>query len=161
MTRGSVSSGREMLRSGELARLAGVSPDSLRHYERVGVLARPERTAGGYRVYRREGLDRARLVQRALACGFSLAELSRVLTVRDCGGVPCREAQALGRAKLAEVEQRLRELTALRARLQRMLREWDLRMSRTPRGQRAELLKALPETAIPAVKSPFSRKRGK
>jgi DNA-binding transcriptional MerR regulator len=67
--------GRTM-RSAELARLAGVSTDALRHYERVGVLPAPQRTAGNYRVYPAIALDRVRLVRRALAFGFSLAELT-------------------------------------------------------------------------------------
>ena len=62
--------------SGELARLAGVSPDTLRHYERVGVLQKPARSENNYRVYPESALPRVMLVRRALAFGFSLAELT-------------------------------------------------------------------------------------
>jgi len=68
------------LRAGELARLCGVSTDTLRHYERVGVMARPLRTRAGYRQYPAEALLRVRVVRRALAIGFTLAELSKILT---------------------------------------------------------------------------------
>src|SRR6476660_7214504 len=64
------------MKSAELARLARVSTDALRHYERVGVLPAPQRTAGNYRVYPPEALNRVHLIRRALSFGFSLAELA-------------------------------------------------------------------------------------
>jgi DNA-binding transcriptional MerR regulator len=67
------------MRAGELARTAGVSTDTLRHYERKGVLQRPRRAANGYRQYPPEALDRVLLVRRALGVGFTRAELARVL----------------------------------------------------------------------------------
>jgi DNA-binding transcriptional MerR regulator len=160
MTMGSAGSSKRPLHSGELARLAGISADSLRHYERIGVLPPPERTAAGYRVYPSEALDRVRLVRRALAFGFSLAELARIFGVRDRGGVPCRQARSLGKAKLAEVERRLHELEALRGQLRQILQHWDRRLARTPRGHRAELLASLPEPSLPMTKTPLKRKRG-
>ena len=77
--------------SGELARRAGVSTDTLRHYERVGVLAKPARALGNYRLYPETALGRVLLVRRALAFGFSLAELSVVLRERERGAPPCRK----------------------------------------------------------------------
>ena len=82
------------LRSGELAEVAGVSTDTLRHYERLGILKKPPRTEGGYRVYPPEALDRVRLIRNALASGFTLPELVRILKVRDTGGTPCRQVAA-------------------------------------------------------------------
>ncbi len=158
---GNTGSSQRPLRSGELARLAGVSSDLLRHYERIGVLPRPARTPAGYRVYPPEALARVRLVRRALAFGFSLADLTRILGARDRGGVPCRQARSLGRAKLADVHRRLRELKVLRAQLRQILREWDRRLARTPRRRRAHLLESLPEPPLPVAASPFQRKRGK
>ena len=78
--------------SGELARRAGVSADTLRHYERVGVLARPARSANNYRLYPEAALGRVLMVRRALAFGFSLAELAIVLRERERGAPPLREA---------------------------------------------------------------------
>jgi hypothetical protein len=86
---------RQYVRSGELAKITGVSTDTLRHYERIGVLARPPRTSGGYRQYPVEAADRVRLVRRAMAIGFSLDELARILHMRDHGGAPCRQVHAL------------------------------------------------------------------
>jgi MerR family transcriptional regulator, copper efflux regulator len=156
----SVTSSKRPLHSGQLARLAGVSADSLRYYERVGVLPAPERSAGGYRVYPPGSLERVRLVRRALAFGFSLAELAHIFGVRERGGIPCRQARALGKPKLAEVERRLRELESLRSQLRKLLRHWDRRLARKPRGQRAELLASLPEPPLLLTKTPLKRKRG-
>jgi DNA-binding transcriptional MerR regulator len=95
--------------------MAGVSTDTLRHYERMRVLPLPQRTATGYRQYPPEAADRVRLVRRAMALGFSLEELSKVLTVRDRGGAPCRQVQALALQKLAKLDRHIDDLVALRA----------------------------------------------
>jgi DNA-binding transcriptional MerR regulator len=71
-----------------LARQSRVSSDTLRHYERLGLLPLPERTAGNYREYSPAAPKRVELIQRALTIGFSLAELKTILTVRDKGGAP-------------------------------------------------------------------------
>ena len=132
-----------LLRSGELARLAGVSTDTLRHYERKGVLAQPRRSMNGYREYGAEALDRVLLVRRALGVGFTLDELARILKRRDRGGVPCREVRELAAAKLAEIETRLSELEAVREDLKAAIKGWDSRLARTPAGERAGLLESL------------------
>src|SRR5258708_3925348 len=134
------------MRSGELARLAGVSSDTLRHYERIGVLARPVRTSAGYRQYAPEALDRVRVIRRALAVGFSLKELARVFRVRAQGGVPCGEVRALAAGKLAEVDRRIAEMIALREHLQELLQQWDKQLKKTPKGARAHLLDGLAKT---------------
>ena len=134
---------RTPLRSGELARLAGVSTDTLRHYERKGVLARPRRAANGYRQYPPGALARVLLVRRALAVGFTLDELARVLSVRDGGAAPCKEVRALAATKLAEVEERLAQLVELRDELRATLKDWDGRLAQTTDGGRASLLESL------------------
>src|SRR6266446_7403414 len=108
-----MSSEKSFYRSGELAELAGVSTDTLRHYEQKGVLARPPRKANAYRQYPASALQRVRLIRRALAVGFTLNELAAVLNVRDHGGAPCAEVRTLAAAKLTEVESRLRDMVEL------------------------------------------------
>lgn len=103
----------EAIRSGELARAAGVSSDTLRHYERRGLLPRPRRLGNGYRAYPPEALDRVVLIQRALSVGFTLDELARFLRARARGAPPCREVRALAAEKLREIDRRLEELPAL------------------------------------------------
>ena len=131
------------MRSGELAKLTGVSTDTLRHYERMHVLARPPRTSAGYRRYPPEAADRVRLVRRAIAIGFSLAELARILHVRDHGGAPCRQVHALAIEKLAQLDRQISDLVALRDQLRSIVEQWGKRLNRTPEGQRAGLLEAL------------------
>jgi DNA-binding transcriptional MerR regulator len=128
-----------VLRPGSLAKQAGVSTDTLRHYERKGLLA-ARRSANGYREYPPEAVSRVRLIQRALAVGFTLDELARLLRIRHRGGAPCRQVRALAAAKLESMESRLRDLTALRDQLRGLLRQWDAKLGRTPPGQRAWLL---------------------
>jgi DNA-binding transcriptional MerR regulator len=131
------------MRSGELAQLSGVSTDTLRHYERIGVLAKAPRTKSGYRQYPPSALDRVRLVRRAISVGFTLEELARVLRIRDKGGTPCRQVRDLALAKLEGVERRLEELELVRDHLQMLLKDWDDRLARTAPGQRAGLLDSL------------------
>jgi DNA-binding transcriptional MerR regulator len=134
---------QEYLRSAELAKLAGVSTDTLRHYERKGVLARPRRSANGYREYPASDLERVRLVRGALGIGFTLEELARILNVRDRGGAPCIQVRALAGTKLNEVETQLGELTVLRNELRRLLKNWDALLANNSRHERAGLLESL------------------
>jgi len=136
-------SGNGALSSGELADLAGVSRDTLRHYERKGVLPRPLRGHNAYRQYPPEALQRVQLVRRALSVGFTLDELARVLKVRDAGGAPCEDVRRLAAQKLLNVQDQLRELTRLRDDLQETIKEWDTRLARRAGGKRANLLESL------------------
>ena len=137
------SSGGGSLSSGELAGLTGVSRDTLRHYERKGVLPRPLRSRNAYRQYPPEALQRVQLVRRALSVGFTLDELARVLKVRDAGGAPCEDVRRLAAQKLLNVQDQLRELTRLRDDLQETIKEWDTRLARRAGGKRANLLESL------------------
>ena len=132
-----------LLNSGELAKAAGVSTDTLRHYERKGVLARPQRGRNGYRQYPASALDRVRLVRKALAVGFTLDELAGILRVRDSGGMPCHEVRALAASKLEQVESQLSDLIALRDELRTTLKDWDGRLNQKSTGARAYLLESL------------------
>jgi DNA-binding transcriptional MerR regulator len=82
-------------RSGALARAAGVSADTLRHYEKMGLLPPPERTPAGYRLYPPDTLARVQLIQSAVRVGFTLAELAEVLKQRRSGGAPCPKVAEL------------------------------------------------------------------
>ena len=132
-----------VLRPSELARLTGVSTDTLRHYERKKVLPMPPRSRAGYRLYPPDAVARVRLVRRALAIGFTLDDLAAVLSERDRGGAPCRKVRALVAGRLAELQTRLRDLTELRDELELLLRQWDRRLARMPAGTQARLLDML------------------
>ncbi|MGH7483993.1 MAG: MerR family transcriptional regulator [Candidatus Acidiferrales bacterium] len=130
------------LYSGELARLAGVSPDTVRYYERSGLLPRAPRSASGYRLFPPEALNRVRVIRRALSLGLSVRDLAGVFSVRDSGGAPCRRVRKLAGEKLVELESRLRDLQSWRRELLRTIAEWDRLLARTPSGKRARLLEA-------------------
>ena len=154
------------MRSGELARAAGVSTDTLRHYERKGVLARPRRAPNGYRLYPPEALAGVRLVRRALAVGFTLDELASILRERrGSGRPPCRRVRELAAQKLAAVEERLSEMASLRDELREILRRWDERLARAGDGARAGLLEALSEdetrAGVRAARPDFGRRAPK
>lgn len=126
-----------------LADASGVSADTVRHYERLGLLPRAVRTPAGYRRFPPESVDRVLLIQRALTVGFSLRELAAVLERRERGEPPCRRVRALVGERLASLESRLSELTSLRDEMRHLVRDWDARLARTPQGQRARLLDVL------------------
>ena len=143
------------LRSSELARRAGISPDTLRHYEMKGLLPEPTRTPGGYRQYGPEAFARVRLIRRAVALGFTLDELARIVKVRDQGGAPCREVRAIAGRKLTLLEARLAELQAACDRLRTVLEHWDTLLGATPEGKRAALLEALDGFVEPGDAAPL------
>jgi DNA-binding transcriptional MerR regulator len=132
------------MRSGQLARQTGVSTDTLRHYERLGLLPLPQRTAGNYREYPPTSPQRVELIRRALTIGFSLPELRTILAVRDKGGAPCRHVRDLLRSKIHNLDQQIRNLVSLRAEMYRLSGEWDKRLRKTKPGQVARLLENVP-----------------
>lgn len=127
----------------DVARVTGVSTDTLRHYERQGLLPAVTRTDSGYRRYSPATIERVLLIQRALVVGFSLAELKRVFTMRDKGGAPCRHVRALVGERLDELNLRIEQLVTLREELRALLVDWDAKLAKTPLGRRAHLLDAL------------------
>lgn len=132
----------------DVARATGVSTDTLRHYERNGLLPGVARTAAGYRRYSSATVDRVLLIQRALVVGFSLADLKRVLTMRDRGGVPCQSVRQLVGQRLEGLDRRIEELLALRDELRVLVTDWDKRLKTTAPGQRAHLLETLGSRAV-------------
>lgn len=140
--------GQKLLRSGQLARMTGVSTDLLRHYERIGVLPLAMRASNGYRLYSPQSARRVNAVRSSVALGFSLAELSRIFASRDRGGIPCRKVRALAEEKLKQIEQSLKELQALRRHIRKVLCDWDQRLAEAGRSRRAGLLESLDEIPI-------------
>jgi DNA-binding transcriptional MerR regulator len=131
---------KDEILSGELARMCGVSPDTIRHYERLGVLPAAVRGENGYRRFPREAAGRVLLIRRAIAIGFSLAEVGRILSQRDGGTPPCRTVRALAGEKLEDLDRRIAEMTAMREDLSKLLQEWDARLAATRDGEEARLL---------------------
>ncbi|MBI3982892.1 MAG: heavy metal-responsive transcriptional regulator [Gemmatimonadetes bacterium] len=109
------------LRIGELARLATTSPDTLRYYERVGLLPSAPRTLAGYRLYDASAADRVAFIKKAQALGLTLEEIREVLRIAADGAPPCEHVRAALRRRLDEVGARIGELESLRATLRRAL----------------------------------------
>ena len=104
-----------------LADQAGLSPDTVRYYERLGLLPRPARSAAGYRLFDQAAVGRLRLIKGAQRAGLRLREIGELLQVADRGQCPCGHTEALLRERLAEVRAELDRLRALEAELTRLL----------------------------------------
>ena len=106
---------------GQLAARAGVRADTIRYYERAGLLPEPHRPDGDHRRSRAADLDRLLFIRGAQRLGLRLAEIRELLAVRDTGTCPCGPAEALLRKHVGEIDQEIARLTALRANLTGML----------------------------------------
>lgn len=106
---------------GQLAVRAGVRPDTIRYYERVGLLPEPRRTGGDQRRYGSADADRLLFIRGAQRLGLRLAEIRELLAVRDTGECACGPAEALLRQHVSEIDRELERLAALRAELTGML----------------------------------------
>jgi DNA-binding transcriptional MerR regulator len=128
---------------GKAAALAGVSVDTLRYYERLGLFPKPTRTRAGYRVYPPAIVNRLTLVRNAQRFGFSLREIAEFLRVRDGGGTPCRTVRAAAEQMLEAIDQQIADLAARREEMRKTLRGWDRRLEETPAGTPGRLLENL------------------
>jgi DNA-binding transcriptional MerR regulator len=136
----------DVLSATAAARATGVSTDTLRHYERKGLLPRVHRTASGHRRYSPAAVERVLLIQRALVVGFSLDDLGRVLSVRDRGGAPCQKVRALVGERLEALDRQIEDLANLRQEMRTLVAQWDALLRETPTGKPARLLDTLATT---------------
>ena len=109
------------MRSGQVARDAGVNVETLRYYERRGILQTPERRASGYREYSEEAVGVIRFVKRAQELGFSLDEVETLLTLAAGGPESCDSARALATRKLGELDAKMRSIRAMQESLLRLV----------------------------------------
>lgn len=103
-----------------LAKRVGVSPDTIRYYDRLGLLPAPRRTAAGYRRYGEEVADRVRFIKGAQRLGLRLREITELLAIRDRGQCPCGHTQTIVARRIAELDTELARLAALRGELARL-----------------------------------------
>lgn len=145
---------------GEIARRAGVSVDTVRHYESRGLIPAAERTASGYRKFRPEVVRRILEVRAAVELGFSLDELARAVAARERGAPPCRTVRELLVVKRVELDRRIEELVARRTRVDATLTRWDRKLAATRPDRPAHLLSELvPESPPSRPKSIRSTSR--
>jgi MerR family mercuric resistance operon transcriptional regulator len=109
------------MRIGEAAAASGCHIETIRYYERIGLLPRPARTGGGYRDYLPQEVDRLRFITRGRELGFSLEEIRSLLTLSDDPALSCRDVDQLARHHLADIEQRVRELRRIARELERTI----------------------------------------
>ncbi|MGK5741554.1 heavy metal-responsive transcriptional regulator [Micromonospora sp. URMC 103] len=112
---------RAGLRVAELAAAVGVSSDTVRYYERAGLLPAPARTSSGYRAYDGSAVDRLKFIQGAQRLGLKLSDIRDLLAVRDTGTCPCEPAEPLLRRRLADLDAEMARLAALRAEMVAMI----------------------------------------
>jgi MerR family mercuric resistance operon transcriptional regulator len=104
---------------GRLSKATGTNIDTIRYYERAGLLPAPARSEGGYRLYRVDQLKRLNFVRRARTLGFSISEVRTLLRLADERKRPCSEVKALAEAHLADVRAKVADLKAM----ERVLKE--------------------------------------
>lgn len=119
------------MKIGEASAASGCHIETIRYYERIGLLARPIRTSGGYRAYQPEEVQRLRFITRGRELGFSLEEIRSLLALADDAALTCGEVDHLARHHLAEIRERIRELT-------RMAKELERTISGCQGGRRAQ-----------------------
>ena len=112
------------MRIGEVAKDSGVTVDTVRFYERVGVLPPPERRPSGYRDYAPNTVERIRLTRELQAIGFTLADVVDALAAHDAGGATCESERWRLEAVLGRVDAKLAELNAVRHRIVQECMAW-------------------------------------
>lgn len=108
---------------GKLAAAAGVNIETIRYYQRRGLLDEPLKPFGGQRRYPLAMTKRVRFIKRAQALGFTLSEIGALLRLDETGA--CTETRALAVRKLASIEQKIADLTAMRQALDGLVRQCD------------------------------------
>ena len=106
---------------GKIANAAGVAAQTVRFYERRGLLPPPERGSNGYRTYDEAVLSRLRFIRTAQAADLTLDEINSIMTIRAHGESPCRHVEALLQDKVAHIQAQRDELAALQAELEQLL----------------------------------------
>lgn len=114
-----------MLTIGELGKATHTKVETIRYYERIGLLPEPSRTAGNYRAYGATELGRLSFVRRTRDLGFSLDQVRALLKLSDDRGQDCASVDRIAKAHLAEVDRKLADLAALRRELKTVIESCD------------------------------------
>lgn len=103
------------LKSGTLAKRANVNPETLRYYEREGLLPEPERSEAGYRLYADEDVKRVRFIKRAQELGFSLKEIKELLALKLDASQSASQVKKLAELKIQDIEAKIQSLRAMKS----------------------------------------------
>ena len=115
----------QALKIGEVARRSELGVETLRYYERRGLLGLPRRTDSGYRLYPQSIFNRLDFIRKAQAMGFTLEEIARIIQESESGQSPCADVRRIARRKLDELDKKLKELRQFRAELARTVEDWE------------------------------------
>lgn len=110
--------GETALTIGKLASAAGVGVETIRFYEREGLLPKPPRKRSGYRQYPPDAVARVMFIRRAKELGFTLKEITELLELRVDPDKSCAEVRALAKAKIVDVEEKMADLARIKAALE-------------------------------------------
>jgi len=109
---------------GHLAKQAGVNLETVRFYERRGLLPEPMRKESGYRIYGADDLHRLRFIRQAKTLGFSLNEIATILQMRERGKCPCGEVTKIGEKHLRDLGEQIKRLRSFHNELSRAVKSW-------------------------------------
>lgn len=110
---------------GELAKQLSINPKTIRYYEDIKLLPRPDRGSNNYRVYSEDTLNRLHFIKKAKSLGFTLKEIKKVLSISDRGNDPCEHIGELLKLRIVALDIKLKELKELRTKLMKLEKEWS------------------------------------
>ncbi len=119
----------KVLKRGNLAKMAGVNIETIRYYEKQGILPEPDRSPSGYRQYDEETVNRIRFVKRAQKLGFSLSEIKQLLKLSEGGITDCDEVKDIALKKLEAIKEKIINLQKLDSILSNLATQCDRQQS--------------------------------
>ena len=151
----------QKLRVSQLARIAGVGSDSIRNYERIGILPTAERSAAGYRMWNAHDVRYLKWIASAKRAGFTLNELTEIFGRYRAGSPPCHAVRDVLRRKIVDMDQQIHGLSNLRSKLRSVLARWNGRLSRAAPGEFVSLFDDLSNLSATPTKAPLRQKNRK
>lgn len=151
----------QKLKVSQVARMTGLGPDSVRHYERIGILPKAERSPSGYRTWTAHDLRYLKWIGLAKRAGFSLRELTEIFGMYRAGKPPCNGVRDLLGQKLVDLDRQIEELSTLRNELRPVLARWNERLSQAVPGEFISLFDDLGAMSAVATRAPVKLKTGK
>ncbi|MHB8526279.1 MAG: MerR family DNA-binding protein [Candidatus Acidiferrales bacterium] len=151
----------QKLKVSQVARMAGVGSDSIRHYERLGILPKAERSASGYRLWNAHDVRYLKWIAPAKRAGFTLHELSEIFQMYRAGKPPCQGVRDLLQRKLVDLNHQIDELSTLRNKLRPVLARWNGRLSQAAPGEFVALFDDLSNGSHSSTRAPIRLKTHK
>ena len=114
------------LKIGELAKISNTPIETIRYYEKIGLLEKPQRTAAGYRIYSEDYIEGLKFIKRAKHVGFSIKEIQELLYLRhEKHSKTCHDVKEFSSKKLIDIEEKISELTKIKDALERIVNSCD------------------------------------